>query len=921
MANQNRIVRKISPDKLADFDEQWWPITLLLLVSAGSLAGYVYTNPLSDWTTDVWYRNARVQLYTIAGTAAALLVGLALLRGSSQRRLQLGVFLSLAFHIGLIFFSRQMYMEYVAATADGEPPGLPAEKEVILPDYVGETQDVEAAIKELTKPAETKLREESKVELTPKTPEQMKAEKKTAEEPEPTPTKPVAPLEVARNDPKTPEKSQVLTEETRARREMEKVVRAENAPQQPTPAAATTQRSLSSQQLDISRQETATEQARRLDAAAARAMDVVRPTTSPAAPQRRTVADQLASSDAAAAQARRITTANTEATTIEQQAPAAMTPAQQIPLEAPQASVQTPTRSSAPLSSGNVAMIESPSIALSPGSAAQPSLARAEAPESSDAVAMAMPTGRPQRLNASGPATGFEPTAAAMATAPTSVAPGAAGGSSPAAPLATTTRGDRGTPQSSVAGTQMSLPSPVGQGDGAAIGSPSVGPMRRSDAVGDGTAGEASSAGVMGRPGRGRTAGTGSIADNQIAGGELVAMIGPTSRAGNATTGTSSSPTTVSSGTGASLGERTVLQSGAGLRAPGLGGPGGTGTSPGGGMLAGAGGAPAGIVGGTGAGAASGVGGAPGIGTGAGSDTLGPGGIAGGSAAGSAATTRRDLGELAGAGSGREAENMLGGRRARSDLADGRRDRHGNLMGSANDLIADGQMIGEKIVLVTFYVDEEVEGSPLIGALAAKGYVVERLTADLPAVEDFARQLDGARQIWLISSEVNRLPADHQRVLIERWRAGKLAICLMVDNTPFTAEATAVLSAIAPGTTITGDYLGEQKLKASPDGRQPGFDPRYPIFHNVETLFEGTTISHINSRYLQTVAVASNGLPLIGVYQQPGSSRLLVHCGFTSLYERFWDDAGVSRFAVNVAGWLSEADKKPIRIITTPPAR
>ena len=45
-----------------------------------------------------------------------------------------------------------------------------------------------------------------------------------------------------------------------------------------------------------------------------------------------------------------------------------------------------------------------------------------------------------------------------------------------------------------------------------------------------------------------------------------------------------------------------------------------------------------------------------------------------------------------------------------------------------------------------------------------------------------------------------------------------------------------------------------------------------------------------------------------------------MHCGFTSLYERFWDDAGVSRFAVNVAGWLSEADKKPVpvRIITTP---
>ena len=157
---------------------------------------------------------------------------------------------------------------------------------------------------------------------------------------------------------------------------------------------------------------------------------------------------------------------------------------------------------------------------------------------------------------------------------------------------------------------------------------------------------------------------------------------------------------------------------------------------------------------------------------------------------------------------------------------------------------------------------------------------------------------------------MNRLPAAHLRVLLDRWRAGRLALCLMADNVPFTAEAVAVLNAVAPGTTITGDYLGEQKLHARGTGNI-GFDAAQPLFHNVETLYEGTTISHIRSRQLTTVCNASNGLPLIATYQQPGSSRLLVHCGFTSLYERFWDDAGVSRFAVNVAGWLSEADKQP----------
>ncbi|MGC3971965.1 MAG: hypothetical protein QM775_32875 [Pirellulales bacterium] len=377
MVHQNRIVRKISPDKLADFDEQWWPVTLLLLISAGALAGYVYTSPTSDWTTDLWYRNARIQLYTIAGTAAALLCGITLLRGSSQRRMQLGVFLSLAFHIGLIYFSRQMYLEYADLPAN-EPHGLEKEVSVVIPDYVGEPQEADAVVKELTKPAETKLREESKIELTPKTPEQMKAEKKTAEVPDPTPVKPVAPVEMARTDPTTPERSQVLTEEARARQEIQRTIRPDAAPQQPIPAAARQQQSLSSQQLDVMRQEAANESARRLDASTSRAAAMPRPTVDPAAPERRALSDQTAAADTAAALARRLTPAAAEAAPIAPAEMPAAAPAQQMPIQAPQASVEAPQRQSAAASSGNVSSMVSPSIAFEPGAAAAPSLARAK---------------------------------------------------------------------------------------------------------------------------------------------------------------------------------------------------------------------------------------------------------------------------------------------------------------------------------------------------------------------------------------------------------------------------------------------------------------------------------------------------------------------------------------------------------------
>lgn len=916
MAESKHVVRKISPDKLADFDEHWWPVTLLLLITAGCLIGSVYFHPHSDFTTQVWYRNAWVQIGMLAATALLLIIGVAALKGDAQRRLQLGIFLSLLFHAGLLFSARHYFLSVADAPATEPELHLDDEVAVTIPDYHQSEREAQASA-ELTKPAETSLREESVAEVTPQTPEKMKAEKKLTEQPDPTRNPEPTPLELARVDPKTPQRSEVVPKESFARQELERTLPTETVEQQELKAAEELKRSLTAQKLDLSRTDVAAEPMRRLDTSTPRAANLFQPSTATDAPERRTMTDQTAAADVAAELSRRMTPAAAQAIPVAQVETPVVQPMQQAPRDAPQSSAQTLSRQSPAASTGAVSVVESPTIALAPGSPAPPMLVRSQAPESSDAVSVTLPTNRLQRVSAGGATAGLESVVVEAPNAPATIAPGAAGGFRPDAVPATTTRGDQGSPQSAMA-AETALPSPPGQGTGATIGSPSVGPMRRSDAAGDGAAGLASAAGVIGRPGRGRAVGPSLAANNQLTGGALTAVIGPAVQPGNATMGAATGTAPAVAGTGSSLGERTVVQSGVGLRPSTLGVSDGSGLTPsaGAGMVAG-GGATTGIAGGSGLGAAAGGGAAMGTGTGSGS--FGAGGSSDGAAGGSAAVSRRELGELAAAAPGSAADNPVGGRRARMDQSDRQRDRHGNLKGSMHDLIVDGQMIGEKIVIITFYVDEEINESPLIGALAAKGYLVERLNAPLPSAAEFDRRLEGVRQLWLISSEVNRLPAAQLQVLLARWRAGKLALCLMADNSPFTAEATAVLNAIAPGTTITGDYLGEQKLHAR-ENQNLGFDARLPIFHNVETLFEGTTISHINSRYLTPICYASNGLPLIGVYQQEGSSRLLVHCGFTSLYERFWDDAGVSRFAVNVAGWLSEADKKPapVRILATP---
>jgi len=242
------------------------------------------------------------------------------------------------------------------------------------------------------------------------------------------------------------------------------------------------------------------------------------------------------------------------------------------------------------------------------------------------------------------------------------------------------------------------------------------------------------------------------------------------------------------------------------------------------------------------------------------------------------------------------------------------RDRHGNLLGSTHDLIQDGQMRGRRILLVLFHHDAEIERTPLDAALTAKGYEVRRLRPPLTAAPEFARALDEVGQLWLFASQSDRLPASQRQEIVARWRTGRLALCLLADNSPFTTEVNALLGELAPGATLDGDYSGEQTLHArgaSASGAGSGFDPRSPLFHNVAALFEGTTVSRITGPGLTPACYASDGTPLVAVLERAGCGRVVVHGGFTSFYPTYWHDAGVSRFAVNAAGWLSGVDRPP----------
>lgn len=232
-------------------------------------------------------------------------------------------------------------------------------------------------------------------------------------------------------------------------------------------------------------------------------------------------------------------------------------------------------------------------------------------------------------------------------------------------------------------------------------------------------------------------------------------------------------------------------------------------------------------------------------------------------------------------------------------------DEHGNPVGAEYDLGGKASLKGQRIMIVTFDHDPDVEGSPLPEALRTKGANVERVRYPLPQLAAWRTMLDKTDQLWLWSSEeVTHLPAEHLAALTQRWKAGKLGLCLLADNEPYVKEASRVLTSLIPGSRITGKYSGEKVLSARNGESGPGFDAANPLFTGLGHVYEGNTISTPSGKGLSTVCWASDGKPVLATYQTGDSSRLLVFGGYTSFYEQFWGKAGTARLATNMAAWL-----------------
>ena len=233
-------------------------------------------------------------------------------------------------------------------------------------------------------------------------------------------------------------------------------------------------------------------------------------------------------------------------------------------------------------------------------------------------------------------------------------------------------------------------------------------------------------------------------------------------------------------------------------------------------------------------------------------------------------------------------------------------DEHGNPVGKEHDLVADGKLTGLKAMIVNFDKDPDITNSPLAGALTAKGLEVSKIQFPLPALLEWEKRLDSVNQVWMFSSQMRgHLPKGHLAALVTRWKAGRLALALLADNDNFTQETNTLLAEITPGNAMRGEYSGEKDLGARTE-KGVGFLSGHPVFHGIESLYEGVTISKlVGKQSLTPICWASDGGVLLSTYQAGKSSRLICDGGYTRYYGQYWNKAATERLAGNIAAWLA----------------
>ena len=234
-------------------------------------------------------------------------------------------------------------------------------------------------------------------------------------------------------------------------------------------------------------------------------------------------------------------------------------------------------------------------------------------------------------------------------------------------------------------------------------------------------------------------------------------------------------------------------------------------------------------------------------------------------------------------------------------------DRFGNVTGSQYDLARDGAFDGQTVAVLQLYTGEGFDFHLPTTALKEKGFSVYRWSNGVPPVDELARGLAKASQLWVISNTTPMLSSAHLDVIPKFFEQGH-GVYVWGDNDPYYADANAVAKRLV-GATMSGDLPGAQVVGLRHAGTtSPGLLQDHLVTTGIEQLYEGITIATVKpGPNMQPLLFGSADNLVTSMYDHDGK-RAIIDGGFTRLYVH-WDTAGTARYVKNAAAWLANAER------------
>ena len=178
-------IREVSPARIADFDDQLWPINCVILILAGFVSGLVIAT--SDFHDPRILYNAWFRLATVAAAVGILFWAVFWLQGKMVRRVQLCVMVSLLVHLWLGLYLHQQYLALVARHQAEMAERLLEEYEPeTIPDYYWEHVEQPETKQNFEEPVETHFQAEEVPERIDRqtTEHETRSQQKAETEPE-----------------------------------------------------------------------------------------------------------------------------------------------------------------------------------------------------------------------------------------------------------------------------------------------------------------------------------------------------------------------------------------------------------------------------------------------------------------------------------------------------------------------------------------------------------------------------------------------------------------------------------------------------------------------------------------------------------------------------------------------------------------